>query len=124
MRPTQDYTVACAREVFGELNMDDQRERVFRFGEEAMELMRSAGLKFSDVMALAHEEFMVKPTAGELKQEIAGVQVTLFGLASSHKIDVGQEVATECARILAKKDLCRAKHNAKPAHLVAQKVSA
>ncbi len=122
MKPTQDYTVACAREVFGEINMDDQRERVLRFGEEAMELMRAAGLSFKDIAALACYEF-TRPK-GELKQEIAGTQVTLFGLASAHKVDVGEEVAKECARILSKKDECRAKHAAKPASLVAQKAVA
>jgi hypothetical protein len=124
MRGLQRNVEVVGRVVFGDANIDDQRERILRFGEEAMELMRSAGLKMSDVMALAYEEFLEKPVAGELSQEIAGVQNTLFALATSHKVDVYEVCITEIERMLNNKDKCRTKHDAKKPHLVAQRVIA
>lgn len=124
MRALQKNVYEIGRLVFGGANVDDQHERALRFGEEAMECLRAAGLKMSDVMALAYHEFHEKPVAGDLFQEIAGAQNTLFALASSHKIDVFNVTQAEILRVLEKKDQCRAKHDAKPAHLVAQRVTA
>lgn len=122
MRLLQDKTVAVGRKVFGDANLDDPRERAFRFGEEAMELLRACGLSFKEIASLLCNEFQ-RP-AGEISQEIAGVQCTLFGLASAHKVDVYDVTEKEIERVFANRNKIRAKHDAKPAHLVMQKVSA
>jgi hypothetical protein len=108
----QKHAVTTGKIVFGERNLDDQRERALRFFEEACELVRAAGLPYSDACALLAEEYHVRKK-GELSQEVAGAHITLLALAEAHKVDTEEVTLKELARVLAKRDECRAKHDAK-----------
>jgi hypothetical protein len=123
LRQLQQLAVETGCEVFGEANTLNPQERLLRFGEEAMELMRARGLKFQQVAALACHEFK-KKEPGETSQEIAGVQFTLLSLANAAGVDAQDAVQKELLRVLANKEKCRAKHNAKPGAIVAQGVTA
>jgi NTP pyrophosphatase (non-canonical NTP hydrolase) len=112
LRDLQKHAVETGKIVFGERNVDDQRERSLRFFEEACELIRAARLPYSDACALLAHEYRDRKV-GELSQEIAGVQCTLLSLAASHKVDAEEVTLKELARVLDKRDECRAKHDAK-----------
>jgi NTP pyrophosphatase (non-canonical NTP hydrolase) len=121
LRELQKHAVETGKIVFGERNVDDQRERALRFFEEACELVRAARLPYADACALLAHEYRDRKI-GDVPQEIAGVQCTLLSLASAHKIDAEEETLKELARVLEKRDECRAKHDAK--FFTAVKVSA
>jgi hypothetical protein len=115
IRQLQKEVDVTGREVWGDANQDSKHERILRFGEEALELMRAGGLRHSEICALLAYEFSRE--VGELSQEIAGVQNTLFGVATANGVDVYDAVQKEIQRVLARKDECRAKHDAKPSRL-------
>ncbi|MCK1543318.1 hypothetical protein IVB12_15490 [Bradyrhizobium sp. 179] len=121
LRDLQKHAVETGKIVFGERNQDDQRERALRFFEEACELVRAARLPYGDACALLAHEYRDRKV-GELPQEVAGVQVTLLALAQANKVDTEEATLKELARVLEKRDECRAKHDAKT--FTAMKVSA
>jgi hypothetical protein len=109
----QNRTVEVGTEVFGEAGMISRQERLYRLAEEMLELLRTAGLTYNQLSTMAaHEYFDRKP--GELSQEVAGVQCTLLSFADAHGIETEAVTLIELQRVLDKKDLCRAKHAAKP----------
>lgn len=112
----QAASVAIGTEVFGEANMISKEERLLRFTEEALELIRAAGMKFDQLAAMMVYEYYQR-SPGELSQEIAGTQCTLYSLADANDVDVRIVTLKELDRVLAKKDHCRAKHAAKPASM-------
>lgn len=75
----------------------DPRERALRFVEEAIELGQACGLAPEDVQALSARVF-TRP-AGELRQEIGGVGVTLLALGECVGIDVDTEEERELTRV-------------------------
>lgn len=123
LRALQKNVVETGKIVFGEANVTDPRERLLRFTEEAFELIRAAGLSYSDACnLLAYEYFNRKP--GSVPQEIAGTASTLLALAEARGIDTEEVLLAEMARILEKREECRAKHDAKPAWATAMKATA
>jgi NTP pyrophosphatase (non-canonical NTP hydrolase) len=118
----QQHSVDACREVFGEKNMLSRAERILRFAEESAELLKAVGLSYEQLCAIIAYEYF-KRDKGEVSQEIAGVQTTLYGLANVFDVDVRLVSIKEIDRILANKDKIRAKHNAKPAEFVAQRVA-
>jgi hypothetical protein len=109
----QEHTVSAGTEVFGVENMTNPEERLLRFAEEFFELVRAAGMPFDKLAAMLCYEYYVRKK-GDVPQEIAGVQCTLYSLAEVLGYDVRIETLKEIERILAKKEECRAKHAAKP----------
>ena len=110
----QKYGVAIGREVFGDENMDNKAERLMRFGEEAMELLQAGDVTEEQAYQIVGYVFG-RPKETDISKEFAGCQLTLLSCADAHKIDVALAFDTEARRVLAKKDACRAKHDAKPA---------
>jgi hypothetical protein len=116
MHHLQAHTVETGVQVFGEANMINKEERLLRMTEEFFELIRAAGLKFKDAAAMLSYEYYERPR-GEVSQEVAGVQCTLFSFAEAHGIDIETVTLKELARVLNKKEEARAKHAAKPASM-------
>jgi hypothetical protein len=110
----QKRSVEIGTEVFGEFGMISKQERLLRFTEESLELMRAAGLTWNKLVSMAAYEFFDRQR-GEISQEVAGVQCTLLSFANAHDIDAEQVTLKELQRVLDNKDECRAKHDAKPA---------
>lgn len=61
--------------VFTPAVIDDPQERCFRFFEEATELVQAMDLSRSDAHHLV--EYVYNRPAGEVRQEIGGVLITL-----------------------------------------------
>jgi len=76
------FTIQC----FGYHNTYDRRERAFRFGEEALEVMQAAGLTTKDVIALLEHVYSQNP--GYLRKELANAHITLLSLATANSIDL------------------------------------
>lgn len=102
-------------DTFGEEVSNDRRERSFRFGEEAIELLQAAGLSKVDVLKIIRRVFS-RP-AGRVPQEIGGTMVTLAAFCAAHAWDMdylAQLEQTRCegpdvqAKILAKQQGKRA----------------
>lgn len=68
------------RTRFGDEVMDDLAERVTRVGEEGIELMQAGKVPEEVVHALVKRVYSRKP--GDMKQEAAGVIVTLIALCA------------------------------------------
>lgn len=117
----QAHVVETGKEVFGEANMTDCEERALRFTEEALELIRACGVRFETVAAMLAHEYYCRQI-GHIPQEIAGTHSTLLSLADSLDIDARIVTLKECDRVLANKEACRAKHNAKP-EMFARKIA-
>ena len=113
IREMQRVGIAAGREVFGDENMDNSAERIMRFGEEAIELMQAADMTETQVLQLVQYVFG-RPKEPVIEKEYAGSFLTLLAAAGSHKVDLPEVFDTEVKRIIAKKDACRAKHDAKP----------
>lgn len=109
----QKYVREVGIEVWGVENVTNTHERKLRFAEEALELLRASGLSFSTVLQLLQHEYHDRQV-GEVGQEIAGTFNTLLGLASSLNLDVEELALNELGRVLANKEKCRTKHDAKP----------
>lgn len=76
------FTMEC----FGHHNTYDRRERAFRFGEEALEVMQAAGLTTKDILALLEHVYSQKP--GYLRKELANAHITLLSLATANSIEL------------------------------------
>lgn len=113
---TQERVVRIGSEVFGRPSMTDPMERALRFGEEAMEVLRACGVPYSLVLDLLNYEYS-KMVPGEIPQELAGAQVTLYALADVHGVPLDRATEVEIKRVRDNKEKCRAKSAAKPDHL-------
>ena len=82
---------------FGRMALEDPQERIARVVEEACELSQASGMEIADLEAIAGYVYARPP--GEVKQEAAGVAVTLFALAEAHRFDLLLETQKEIERI-------------------------
>ena len=82
---------------FGRTALEDAQERIARVVEEACELSQASGMEIADLEAIAAYVYARPP--GEVKQEAAGVAVTLFALAEAHRFDLLLETEKEIERI-------------------------
>lgn len=102
--------------TFGAPSMNDQRERVMRFAEEAMECCRAAGMTQGELIDMVRYEF-ARPE-GRLSQELAGAAVTLYALADVHAFNLEVLCDEETTRVYTERDKIRAKAQKKPTHVV------
>lgn len=105
-----EWMLAC----FGAEITTDRTERCHRFLEEALELVQALGSTSSEAHQLV--DYVFGRPAGELRQEVGGVMVTLAALCGAAGIDMSEEGEAELARIWTKIEKIRAKHAAKPKH--------
>lgn len=89
----------------------NKRERNFRFGEEALELLQAAGCSKSDVLDLV--EYVYGRERGDLEQEIGGTMVCLAALCTAHGINLELAGNLELDRCWNNIDKIRAKHDDK-----------
>ena len=82
---------------FGRTTLEDAQEPIARVVEEACELAQASDMKIADLEAIAAYVYARPP--GEVKQEAAGVAVTLFALAEAHRFDLLLETEKEIERI-------------------------
>lgn len=108
----QDRVVTWAQECFRRPDSMRIEQRAFRFIEEALELVQSAGTSKEEVLRLV--DYVFARPIGEVAQEIGGVMVTLAALsfAAGRRMDGCGEV--ELQRCIANTDEIRAKDLAKP----------
>jgi hypothetical protein len=104
----QPWMMAC----FGPEIAADVTERCDRFIEEAFELVQSLGWTPDRARALI--DYTWSRPAGEPKQEVGGVMVTLAALCLAKDYDMHHAGETELARIWTKVEQIRAKQAAKP----------
>ena len=101
------WMLAC----FGKEIAKDQKERNYRFLEEALELVQSCGITQEDCLALV--KYVFERPVGDKIQEVGGVCVTLAALCSAHDIDINNAANKELERVWEKVDVIRAKQAAK-----------
>lgn len=99
-------------ECFGPVTASDKRERNHRFLEESLELVQSTGCTRSEAHQLV--DYVFDRPAGEKKQEVGGVMLTLAGLCLAQKIDMHACGEAELARVWNKIEQIREKQAAKP----------
>jgi hypothetical protein len=104
----RDWMLDC----FGHGDATAPRERTHRFLEEALELAQANGCSADEARALL--AYVFGRPAGELRQEIGGVMVTLGALCWAMRESLEQAGEDELARCWSKIDRIRAKHAAKP----------
>ena len=85
------------RSRFGISSLIDPRERALRVLEEAYELAQAAEIDVAPAAAVM--EHVYQKPCGELKQEAAGVVLTLFALAGAHGFDLLAETRQKIGRI-------------------------
>lgn len=108
----QDEVQAWVVKCFGETTAADVRELNFRFAEETLELVQSLGCTKDEVLQLV--EYVYGRPAGEPRQEVGGVMITLAALCAANKIDMNLAGALELNRCHAKTEKIRLKHESKP----------
>ncbi len=106
----QPWMLAC----FGAEISSDKIERNHRFFEEATELVQACGMTASEAHQLV--DYTFNRPAGEPKQEVGGVMVTLAALCLAQGLDMHEAGEIELTRIWTKVDKIRAKQAAKPKH--------
>ena len=122
MSQTQKLAFGVGSIAFGQEAMMDSRERLLRFFEEAVELVRAGGLTLNDVQNVVTYEF--SRDIGVVTQEIAGTAVTLYAVASAFGVDLEEVAGNECHRVLENLEKIRAKQKAKPDHVKSARVAA
>lgn len=108
-------------ECFGAETSGDVTERCDRFIEEAFELVQALDYDPNRIRQLI--EYTYGRPAGEPKQEVGGVMVTLSALCLATGMDMHEAGETELARIWTKIDKIRAKQAAKPAGIALPMIS-
>ena len=93
---TQRDVLDWVRNTFGQKFLND-RERAFRFIEEALELVQAIGLSIKDVAAIGNHVYGRTP--GDYPQEMGGVMITLEALAEHLGVDLEQQNCLEWDRI-------------------------
>lgn len=108
---SQRETLEWAVATWGE-GARNRAERARRMVEEAIELAQAEGLPLAEVDRLMRHVYARPP--GDTRQEIAGVAITLAGLAENAGIEVADAVALEWMRLAAlSPGFLAAKHAAK-----------
>lgn len=92
----------------------DTTERNHRFLEESLELVQSLGCTQSEAHQLV--VYVYGRSAGEPRQEVGGVMVTLAALCSAADMDMHEAGESELARVWKNIEKIRAKQAAKPKH--------
>lgn len=109
----QDRIIEVGKDVFGETAITNRKERLLRFLEEAVELVRAGGLSRTDVDVIVGYEFS-RPVETEIRKELGGAGCTLYAVAGAHGCDLDECVSVEIERVAANKEKIRAKAAAKP----------
>lgn len=99
--------------TFGEPAMRDKTERILRFLEEAIELSRSAGLSYAEVVRMADFEYDRKLEV-DITKEFGGAGVTLYAAAEAFGFDLDALIQKEITRVEANQEAIREKSKAKP----------
>src|SRR6478735_8728865 len=107
MKVFQNDVVGWLRNCFGEDILNNKEERNYRFFEEAAELVQSCGMTKDDCYKLI--DYVYGRPSGEPAQEIGGVMVTLFGLASTQGISVDAVSEVEIQNCYNRMEKIRAK---------------
>lgn len=97
---------------FGPVISANKLERGDRLLEEVLELLQSGSYPVERVGALTG--YVWSRPAGEPRQEVGGVMVTLAAYCLAHEIDMHEAGEAELARIWTKVEKIRAKQAAKP----------
>lgn len=92
----QGRTYRWTEHCFGKEIADDKIERNYRFTEEALELVQSAGIEKEKVLELV--EYVFSRPVGEIKQEVGGVMVTLAAFCNANRINLEDEANNELQR--------------------------
>lgn len=94
------------------------KERAYRFLEEATELFQSVGMEKTDAYAVV--DYVFGRPKGEVSQEIGGTMVTLLALASHLDLDVNDALMSEYERIISPEvqQKIREKQKAKNQHFL------
>lgn len=100
-------------DCFGDEIARDKPERNHRFAEEALELVQACDMTAEEAHLLV--DYVFGRPAGEKRQEVGGVMVTLAALCLARGLDMHQCGETELARVWGKIDLIREKQKSKPA---------
>lgn len=74
------------------------KERAYRFFEEAGELFQAMGMGREDAIKVV--DYVYGRPVGEVSQEIGGVMITLLALASQQRQSVSKSLETEYERII------------------------
>ena len=110
----QDRVHPWVIECFGATIANDREERNHRFLEEALELVQAIGCTKSEANQLV--DYVYNRPAGQPRQEVGGVMVTLAALCLANNINMHDAGETELSRVWGKKDAIRAKQAGKPRH--------
>lgn len=113
-QPFQQRVLAWMMECFSMEICRDGTERNHRFLEEALELVQSLGCTRSEAHQLV--DYVFDRPAGDPKQELGGVMVTIAALCFPNDLDMTIAAEAELARVWSKIDTIRAKQAAKPKH--------
>lgn len=100
------------QECFGADVASDVAERSHRFLEEALELVQSVGCTADEARQLV--DYVFGRPAGEPRQEVGGVMVTLSALANAGCMDIRECAVDELAGCWNKIEKIRAKQASKP----------
>jgi hypothetical protein len=92
----QDRVMAWMRETFSTDVCKDDRERGFRFGEEAIELLQAGGLTREQTLKIV--DYVYSRPVGEFKQEVGGTLVTLAAWCGARTTDMAECGHVEIAR--------------------------
>lgn len=90
----------------------DRRERTHRFLEETLELAQANGCTREDAEALV--AYVYARPQGNPEAEVGGVIVTLAGLCSASRIDLGQAGDMELERNWQRTEAIRIKQASRP----------
>lgn len=92
----QDRIASWMSTTFSESEGADGKERGFRFGEEALELLQANGCSKEDVLKLV--EYVYGRPVGHLPQEVGGTMLTLGAFCNAVGINMIEEARTEIIR--------------------------
>lgn len=112
----QDHVHPWMLECFGKTITSDRDERNRRFLEEALELVQSLGCTRDQAHQLV--DYVFDRSAGESRQEVGGVMVTLAALCLANGFEMHADGEAELVRIHAPeimasicvKQVCKSKH--------------
>jgi hypothetical protein len=117
----QSRIVAIGIDVFGEQNVRDPRERLLRFFEEAVELVRAGGMSRKTMEAMLDREFS-RPQPGVFRKELGGAACTLMAVANAHGYCLLNEAELEISRVQQNKERARQSHKSKPDNIKAGEI--
>ena len=100
------------RACFRKEVIEDNRERNFRFLEEALELVQARGMTQAE--CYSQLLYTYKRPKGEQKQEVGGLIVTLAALCLAAGVDMNDCAEKVLARCWDKIDEIRGKQDSKP----------